>query len=153
MKNIFALAWNRGSAQAMKLPSALAAPLPHIRFWLFADIAGRDVEGRSKDAHGENLHREEFKSGQTLRGGAMNIKRKTYMRSTEFKARQLWLGFTDAVGIALEVMAEVKEKTADWFKAWVKEFRTPRTIKKQKQLKINFLGWLSVSQTATRFLA
>lgn len=69
----------------------------------------------------------------------MNIKSKTYMRNAEFKARQLWLGFTDAVGIALQVMADVKESAADWFKAWVKGFKTARTIKKPVQLTLNFV--------------
>lgn len=79
------------------------------------------------------------KAGSQSRNDAMNLKSKTYMKSAEFKARQLWLGFTDAVGIVLEIMANTKEKTADWFKAWVKEFRTPYTIKKQEQLKLNFM--------------
>lgn len=53
----------------------------------------------------------------------MNLKSKTYMKGTEFKERQLWLPFTDAVGIALQVMEEVKEKAATWFKTWKKELR------------------------------
>lgn len=61
-----------------------------------------------------------------------------YMKGDEFKARQFWLPFSDAVGLALQVMAEVKEKTADWFKAWVKSFKSPRTVKKQEQLNFNF---------------
>ena len=32
---------------------------------------------------------------------------RAYQRSTEFKARQLWLDFQDAVGTALEAIAEV----------------------------------------------
>jgi hypothetical protein len=72
----------------------------------------------------------------------MNLKNCKYMKGTEFKARQAWLGFVDAVGIALQIMADVKEKSADWFKTWVKDFRTPRTIEKQQQLKFNFLEWI-----------
>lgn len=72
----------------------------------------------------------------------MNLKNKTYMLDNEFKTRQLWLPFTDAVGIVLELLADSKKETADWFKVWVKNFRTPRTIKKQEQLKLNFLEWL-----------
>jgi len=96
-----------------KTPCALAAPLPHILYFPRADIAGRDVQGMEQRCARKNLHREEIKSGQTLGAGAMNIKSKTYMRNAEFKARQLWLGFTDAVGIALQIMADVKESTAD----------------------------------------
>lgn len=47
----------------------------------------------------------------------MNLKSKTYMKSAEFKARQFWLPFTDAVGIALQVMEPVKESAEKWFKA------------------------------------
>lgn len=73
----------------------------------------------------------------------MNLKNCKYMKSPEFKARQAWLNFVDAVGIAYQVMADVKEETADWFKAWVKNFRTPQAPKKQgQQLKFNFLEWI-----------
>ena len=70
----------------------------------------------------------------------MNLKNCKYMKSAEFKARQIWLPFVDAVGIALQVMAEVKEQAADWLKTWIKDFRTPRTIKKQEQLNLDFLA-------------
>ena len=66
------------------------------------------------------------------------------MRNAEFKARQLWLGFTDAVGIAFQVMADVKESAANWFKAWAKGFRTACTIKKPLQLSINFIQRRSI---------
>lgn len=48
-----------------------------------------------------------------------------YMKSAEFKARQAWLDFVDAVGVALQIMAEVKENSAAWLKKWVKSFRMP----------------------------
>lgn len=69
-----------------------------------------------------------------------------YMKSEEFKARQSWLPFVDAVGIALQIMSEVKEATADWFKAWVKDFRTPLKIQKPDQLSLNFLGWIRLGE-------
>lgn len=72
----------------------------------------------------------------------MNLKNKTYMLNSEFKTRQFWLTFTDPVGIVLELLADSKKETADWFKAWMKNFRTPRTITKQEQLKLNFLEWI-----------
>lgn len=81
----------------------------------------------------------------------MNLKNCKYMKSTEFKARQAWLDFVDAVGIVLEIMAEVKEETADWFKAWVKDFRTQRAIKKQEQMQFKFMRsiseWANWTQT------
>jgi len=51
----------------------------------------------------------------------MNLRIKTYMKKTEFKARQLWLPFQDAVGIALEIMVDVKEKAWAWFKKWKRQ--------------------------------
>jgi hypothetical protein len=79
------------------------------------------------------------------KGKTMNLKNCKYMKTPEFKTRQVWLNFVDAVGIALEIMAEVKEKAADWFSAWRKEFRTPQANKKHgQQLKINFLEWMNI---------
>lgn len=69
----------------------------------------------------------------------MNLKNKNYMRGAEFKARQIWLPFVDAVGIVLEIMSDMKEKSTDWFKAWTKEFRTPRQVRKQTQLNLDFM--------------
>ena len=142
------LARHRGSTQTVKLSSVLAAPLPHILFFPRADVAGRDVEGRSKNARSQSLHREEIKSGRTLKDGAMKIKSLNYMKSAEFKARQFWLPFTDACGIALQVLANVKEQAADWFKAWVKGFRTARENKQPVQLAINFLQQRSITEWA-----
>lgn len=78
----------------------------------------------------------------------MNLKNCKYMKSAEFKAKQLWLGFTDAVGIVLQVMADVKESAANWFKAWAKGFRTAHTIKKPVQLTIHFLQQRSILEWA-----
>lgn len=47
---------------------------------------------------------------------------KTYQKGTEFKARQLWLDFQDAVGTALEAISEVVEKSRTWFRKWVSNF-------------------------------
>ena len=55
----------------------------------------------------------------------MNIKNKTYMKRAEFKARQLWLPFSDAVGIVLEIMEECIVSARQWFKRWA---RKPRVI-------------------------
>lgn len=81
---------------------------------------------------------------------AMNLKNYKYMRTTEFKARQFWLPFSDAVGIALQISADLKEKTADWLKAWIKEFRTPRAIRKQEQIKLDFLQWINCTMKEIR---
>ncbi|MDP1872533.1 MAG: hypothetical protein Q8K61_13065 [Gallionella sp.] len=47
------------------------------------------------------------------------------MKNAEFKARQTWLDFVDAVGVALQIMAEIKENSAEWLKKWVKNFKMP----------------------------
>ena len=49
------------------------------------------------------------------------------MKNEEFRARQMWLKFTDAVGIALEVIGEGIESLREWFKKWNKKTPSPRT--------------------------
>lgn len=70
----------------------------------------------------------------------VNLKSKTYMKSAEFKARQLWLPFEDAVGIALQIMEPIKESAAKWFKAWKKHFcgRKPWKISTAFQFPLPF---------------
>jgi len=41
-----------------------------------------------------------------------------FLKSAEFKARQLWLDFGDAVGTALEVLEPVKKSAWLWFQQW-----------------------------------
>jgi acyl carrier protein phosphodiesterase len=65
------------------------------------------------------------------------------MKGSEFKARQLWLPFIDAVGIALQIMSEVKEQAADWFKGWVKNFRSARAAVKPVQIELVFASSFS----------
>lgn len=115
---------------------------------LFSPLQSRGEQLRSDaETESEILHREEIKSGaRNLGVMIMNLKNCKYMKSAEFKARQVWLPFVDAVGIALQVMAEVKEQAADWLKDWIKDFRTPRTIEKQEQIELNFSGMRSLTQ-------
>lgn len=53
-----------------------------------------------------------------------------YMKGQEFKNRQTWLPFVDAVGIVLEVLEPVKEAAWAWFREWKKTFITkmPQTV-------------------------
>ena len=44
------------------------------------------------------------------------------MKNEEFKARQLWLPFVDAIGIVLQVLEPVKATAWEWFKSWKKAF-------------------------------
>ncbi len=70
----------------------------------------------------------------------MTLKNRSYMRNEEFKAKQLWLPFVDAVGIALEVMEQVKESAWTWFKEWRHDFRSkaPRAGKNTPQIPLPF---------------
>lgn len=47
-----------------------------------------------------------------------------YQAGTEFKARQLWLDFKDAVGTALEAISASVEASRKTFKKWLKSFRS-----------------------------
>jgi hypothetical protein len=97
---------------------------------LRADIARRRDDGRSKEATRRNLPREEIKSRLKIledaeKAKTMKINNCRYMKNAEFKARQTWLDFVDAVGVALKIMAEVKENSAAWLKKWIKNFKIP----------------------------
>lgn len=47
-----------------------------------------------------------------------------YQAGAEFKARQMWLDFKDAVGTALEAIAASVEASRKAFKKWLKNFRS-----------------------------
>ena len=55
---------------------------------------------------------------RVLHGEIENLKSQKYMKSDEFKLRQLWLEFVDAAGIALRTIAEKIEGFREWFKKW-----------------------------------
>lgn len=57
----------------------------------------------------------------------MNLKSRTYMKSEEFKTRQLWLPFVDAVGIVLQTLEPLKATAWEWFKNWKKAFHGKTT--------------------------
>lgn len=57
------------------------------------------------------------------------------MKNDEFKARQAWLPFVDAVGIVLQVLEPVKKAAWDWFAQWKKDFIT-KTIKPQSGIQL-----------------
>lgn len=64
-----------------------------------------------------------------------------YQKGTEFKARQLWLDFQDAVGPALEAIAEVVDKSRAWLKKWIRDFVTKAVMPDDSvlQMKIVFV--------------
>lgn len=55
-------------------------------------------------------------------------KSRSYMKGAEFKARQGWLPFVDAVGIMLEVLEPVKAAAWTWFKQWKKGIITKAPV-------------------------
>lgn len=59
-------------------------------------------------------------AGMKIRGFS-----RMYQAGAEFKARQLWLDFKDAVGPALEAIAASVEASRKAFKAWLKGFVRP----------------------------
>ena len=62
---------------------------------------------------------------------------RAYMKNAEFKARQAWLAFEDAVGIVLEILEPVKEAAWAWFREWKKAFVTKAPqIKSYSQLNL-----------------
>jgi len=74
------------------------------------------------------------------------MKSRAYMKGTEFKARQGWLPFVDAIGIALQVLEPVKAAAWDWFKKWKKDFvlaKTKKPVNKGMELTdlFNGLAW------------
>lgn len=70
-----------------------------------------------------------------------------YQRGTEFKARQLWLDFKDAVGPALEAICDAVDKSRQQFKHWLKAFRMPeiKTEEKTNQLQLALaVDWTAI---------
>lgn len=89
----------------------------------------------------------------------MKINNCRYMKSAEFKARQTWLDFIDAAGVALQIMAEVKENSAAWLKKWAKNFRMPtakRVLPVQEVLELvivaDILKWADWTPNKNRLL-
>lgn len=68
------------------------------------------------------------------------MKSHAYMKGAEFKARQGWLPFVDAVGIVLQQLEPIKAAAWDWYKKWKKAFRTkcPVFVPGSKQLELFF---------------
>jgi len=61
-----------------------------------------------------------------------------FLKSAEFKARQLWLDFGDAIGTALEVLEPVKESAWLWFQKWKAGFCS-KSVKPAKPLQFELL--------------
>lgn len=62
------------------------------------------------------------------------MKSRKYMRSKEFKARQMWLDFGCAVSTALRCVADSVENFRKWFKAWKPKKQQEKTTNKAKWL-------------------
>lgn len=117
--------------------SVLAAPLDCIFSSVWADVAGRNNSGAKQIDGAQVCTARKSKAGYQSRSDAMTTKCK-YMKGAEFKARQAWLPFVDAAGVVLRILEEVKESATDWFKAWVKGFKTARRISAPEQFPLGF---------------
>lgn len=74
-----------------------------------------------------------------------------YQAGDEFKARQLWLDFKDAVGPALEAIADSVDASRKQFKAWLKAFKMPEPEELPTLLQIPlplWVTWFPLSQAA-----
>lgn len=70
---------------------------------------------------------------------------RTYMKGSEFKSRQAWLPFVDAVGIVLQVLEPVKAAAWDWFKTWKKGFVT-KCVKAEEQFQLDIFCKLNLDK-------
>ena len=62
---------------------------------------------------------------------------RSYMKQTEFAARQAWLNFGDAVGTALEAIAPAMTEARKWFKNFIKALKTKaQQIESSSQLNL-----------------
>lgn len=59
-----------------------------------------------------------------------------YQAGAEFKARQMWLDFKDAVGTALEAIAAGVEASRKRFEAWVRDFVRPAVEPKPAMIQL-----------------
>lgn len=74
-----------------------------------------------------------------------------YQAGDEFKARQLWLDFKDAVGPALQAIAADVEASRKAFKAWLRAFRTPEPVELPSLLQMPlplFVAWFPLAHAA-----
>jgi len=74
-----------------------------------------------------------------------------YQAGAEFKARQMWLRFNDAVGDALEAIADVVDASRKAFKAWQKAFRMPEPVELPSLVQMPlplWVAWFPLRQAA-----
>lgn len=74
-----------------------------------------------------------------------------YQASAEFKARQAWLDFQDAVGTALEAISASVEASRKAFKAWLKAFRMPEPVELPSLVQLPlplFVAWFPLARAA-----
>jgi hypothetical protein len=74
-----------------------------------------------------------------------------YQAGAEFKARQMWLDFQDAVGTALQAIATSVEASRKRFKAWAKNFVRSGPVELPSLLQLVlplFVAWFPLSRAA-----
>lgn len=62
-----------------------------------------------------------------------------FMKSKEFRERQLWLAFECAAGIALRAIADGMDEARRWFRGWVKVFRFKANGKTSKPVQFELV--------------
>lgn len=95
---------------------------------------------KKPDAHRRLARR--ANAGVVVRGFS-----RLYQAKAEFKARQLWLDFGDAVGPALEAIADSVDASRKAFKAWLKAFVRPADPVKPSMVQLPLslvVGWTNV---------
>jgi len=84
-------------------------------------------------------------------GVKFRVLNKIYQGGAEFKTRQLWLDFKDAVGPALEAIADSVMESRKRFKAWLKAFRMPEPVELPSLLQLPlplFVTWFQIVKAA-----
>lgn len=84
-------------------------------------------------------------------GPVFKVFSRRYQAGQEFKARQVWLDFQDAVGTALQAISASIEASRKAFKAWMQAFRTPEPIELPSLVQMPlplFVAWFPLSHAA-----
>lgn len=74
-----------------------------------------------------------------------------YMAGDDFKNRQQWLDFRDAVGPALQAVAAAIDTSRKAFKGWLRQFRMPAALELPSLLQLPlplFSPWFPLAQAA-----
>lgn len=86
-----------------------------------------------------HLNKKQDAHRRLARGSGAWLNSRRYMKSAEFKERQIWLDFKDAIGTAIEAVHEIIEAGRDWIKKWEREFLMPKAkVLNIKQMQLDY---------------